>query len=136
MSEAPPIVEIPLAECSSGEDDFVYSVMLGFSTPENPLDALYVVCGKEADDEPGFQGLYFEHADQSCSGYDLASTVVVSQASLDMTLNERGVEDLQLPARIRFLAGGVGWAAAVRAFHLMASTPNGKVISFEADETT
>lgn len=127
----PPIVEIPLVECASGEDDFVYSVMLGFSTPENPLDALYVVCGKEADHEPGFEGLYYEHADQKYGGYDLATAIVVSRDSLDITLKERGAEELRLPVRIRFLAGGVDWAAAIRTFRLMASTANGQVLSFE-----
>ena len=132
-SDVPPIVEIPLAECTSGEDEFVYWVMLGFSTPENPLDALYVVCGKEADDEPGFQGLYFEHADQLYSGYDLASAIVVSTTSLEITLHESGVEDLQLPVRMRFLSDEVEWTAAVRVFRLMASTPNGKVLGFEGE---
>lgn len=97
----PQIVEIPLVECATGEDEFIYSIMLGFSTPENPLDALYVVCGEEEEDEPGFEGLYFEHADQKYGGYDLASAFIVSQDSLDITFKERGVEELQLPARMR-----------------------------------
>jgi hypothetical protein len=122
--------EISVVECASGEEEGCYWVSLGLANPEDPFDTLHIVCGKEADSHPLLQGLYFERNDQGQSEYDLASRISVSQSCIAMTLNDRGVEVLELPSEVRFVKGAEleTWDAAVQILRCMAGTPNGGAV--------
>jgi hypothetical protein len=125
--------EIGVSEVASGEDDFSYWVSLGLNNDEEPYDTLHIVCGKEADPVPGFQGLYFERSDQGCSEYDLASSIVVKESEITVSLKRRGREILGFSEAVRLLpiASIEDWRSTVHILQLMATTPNGGVISFE-----
>jgi hypothetical protein len=118
--------EYDLAECASGEDEFSLWVTLGFSSEETELDVLHIVCGKEADPFPGFQGLYFERRDQGESEYALADRIRITEAGVELELNARGVNILELPAKLRFRAKSDDpWRQARAVFRSMLLTPNG-----------
>lgn len=122
--------EISVVECASGEDEGCYWVSLGLENPEDPFETLHIVCGKEADSHPLCQGLYFERNDQGQSEYDLASRISVSRSCIAMTLNDRGVEVLELPSEVRLVKGAEleTWDAAVQILRCMAGTPNGGAV--------
>lgn len=117
-------------ECSAGENEDSYWITLGFSSEREKLDTLHVVCGKEFDPYPGFQGLYLERFDQGMSDYDLADSVVITADSVDFAFNLRGVERLELPENVsfRFLDDSSEKKAVVETMRKMTGTPNGGVI--------
>jgi hypothetical protein len=129
------MVDKELDEVASGEDEDSYWITLGFSSQEVDLDTLHIVCGKEEDLHPGFQGLYLERFDQGMSDYELTRSVTVFPDAIEISLNERGSQILKMPGLIRFrptarLTGS--WQNALQTFRKMAATPNGGDIDFVA----
>jgi hypothetical protein len=124
------VASYDVEECSGGEDEDSYWITLGFSSERERLDTLHVVCGKELDPYPGFQGLYLERFDQGMSDYDLADSVVVSATSIDFSFNARGIERLGFPERVTFQISDdqVNKRTVVDTLGRMAVTPNGGVI--------
>ena len=86
---------IALLEAASGEDEFSYWVSLSLENGEGSLDTLSIVCGKEAQSCPGFEGLYFERMDQGSGEYSLANRIVANGSGILFEFNRRGREILQ-----------------------------------------
>lgn len=123
-------------EIASGQDNFVLWVSIGFASEESSLDTLHIVCGREEDRFPGFQGLYFERLDQGSSDYDLASSVKIGASALGIEWKDKGCLELGFPPTVAFQIPNErlgDWVNAVAIFRQMAETPNGAVLTFDTE---
>lgn len=114
-----------------------FSVSFGFESEISNDDVLFIVCGKEY--ENNFQinnqnKLYFERFDQVYSGYNLEESILVKDKFIDIAFTIGGYTQLQFPTKqIRFdFSSAKGDFSSIRnTFEKMSQLEWIKVISFE-----
>jgi hypothetical protein len=86
-------------EVMSGIEDSCLWVTLGFSSELKENDVIHIVCAKTVDEQDrkgGMADLYLERFEQAYCCYGGADQVLVTPSSLEVQLNEKGSEALDL----------------------------------------
>lgn len=117
----------------SGEEESVFWVTVGFSSPLEPNDVLHIVCAKildASDEENGMDSIYLERFDQAYSCYSGAEKIVASSTSITVELNSHGQQSLYLPSQVEFTNANInGFKDAVEILRTMSHLPWGNTIA-------
>ncbi|HEY0682377.1 MAG TPA: Imm10 family immunity protein [Steroidobacter sp.] len=125
-----------IEEISAGVDEGCLWVSIGFSSELEKLDVLHVVCALDPGDQDlgeGHDAVYLERFDQAYSCNDGAEKILVRPATIEVTLNAKGRQDLGFSGDICFEAPDSleGWANALGILERMSAQACGRVVSVD-----